>query len=144
VFEQLRPHGFRVADIAIGRFAHRSFAERAAALGRSGAIASAAGPVAALDVLFVRDLTTAPGPVAPDTILKSAMMLELYGLNDAAHDRLIALSACFPKGFDVTQAADRLIYQLPAPVSGIAAALRDLGTALRRSWRYRRNRRTLR
>jgi len=144
ILEQLRPHGFRVADLAVGRFAYRSFAARAATLGREQAIASAAGPIGALDVLFVRDLTAEPESVGPDAILKSAVMLELYGLNDVAHDLLTTLAARLPAELDIARQADRLIYRVPAPQPGISTVLRDLGAALRRSLRFRHNRRGLR
>jgi FkbM family methyltransferase len=144
ILDQIHPYGFRIADIAMGRFAYRSFAERAATLGRKRAVASAAGPVAAMDVLFIRDLTLDSDSVSPDSILKSAMILELYGLNDMAHDLLTTLRASFPPNFGIAPAADRLIYTIPTTTSGIAKTLSDLGTAVRRSLAYRRNWRALR
>ena len=144
IFDLLRPHNFRVADIALGRFPYKSFAARARLLGDADAAVGVAGPVAALEVLFIRDFTATAHGATPETLLKSAIMLELYGLNDAAYDMLTVLADRFPVSFDVAAAADRLVYRPPAAITGIKPLLRDLTTALRRSGRYRLNRRGLR
>jgi FkbM family methyltransferase len=143
VYEQLLPHGFRLLDAETQRIAHRSFAERARALGRKRAIAATPGPIAALNGLFVRDLTSSLERIPPDGILKSAIILELYGLNDVAHDLLTTLADRFPAGFPVAPGADRLIYPVPPATPGIAVALRRVTAALRRSFRYRQGRRAL-
>ena len=143
VYEQLLPHGFRLLDAETQRIAYRSFAERARALGRTQAITATPGPIAALNGLFVRDLTPSPDRIGSDSILKSAIILELYGLNDVAHDLLSTLADRFPDGFPIAAGADRLIYPVPRATTGIAAALRQVTAALRRSLRYRQGRRAL-
>jgi len=141
VFEQLIPHGFQFADVAAQRIPYASFVERARALGRRRAIATTVSRPATLNALFFRELTAAPGAVSTDMILKSAIILELYGMNDVAHDLLMFFRGRFPPDFPIDEAADRLIYTVTCSRGSVRTAwregVREVGAALRHSIRYR-------
>jgi len=143
IFGMLMPHGFRLADAAFGRFAYSSFAERARVLGRKRAIGTPVSRPASANALFFRDLTAA-GKATPDELLKSAIILELYGMNDVAHDLLTFFRDDAPPDFPIAEAADKLVYPVVCSCGSLRAALRqgirEVAAAMRHSLRFRRGR----
>jgi FkbM family methyltransferase len=92
VCELLLPHGFALYDIALDRIPRTAFTEKAREL-RIRHPAVRARPVI-LNVLFYRETP----PATRDELIKRAIILELYGANDAAHDLLREHAAMLPKG----------------------------------------------
>ncbi len=103
VSERLLSHGFVLQDIAFDRVRTQSFVERARHLG-IGLPVSRARP-ATCNALFCR----AGAPRNADALIKRAIVLELYGMCDAAFHDLTAHKAMLPPGADWPSAADLLI-----------------------------------
>jgi FkbM family methyltransferase len=112
VYEQLLPHGFRLADLAFNRVTFASFVQRAKELNRDAATASTVSFPSTFQMLFVRSLTIAKTAPSRDEVLKGAIIFELYGMLDAAYDLLQVFGGMFPSSARLHEGADELI---PAP-----------------------------
>jgi FkbM family methyltransferase len=138
VMEQLLPYRFALADLDFDRIPYAAYVNRAKALGSAVTPEATRSRPATFDVLFFRDLTSAPNGVGTDAIVKQAIIFELYGMNDAAYDVLNFFSDRLPA--DVLAAMDDLVPVPPPPPSQLLTvreAVTELGRALHRSARYR-------
>jgi FkbM family methyltransferase len=135
ITEQLMPHGFALADLTFDRVPYAAYVSRATTLGRSPR--STVSRPGTFDVLFFRDLTRLVD-VTAETVLKQAVIFELYGMNDAAYDLLSFFSHKLTHA--VLEAADNLIPRralLIGSTATIREASAELWYATKRSIAYR-------
>jgi FkbM family methyltransferase len=110
-YDLLVEHRLLLHDLAFMRAACPSFVSSF-----GDAPAPATGRPATLNVLFARDLPAERDvpmqylvpplgeTICSDTALKSAIMLELFGLSDCAYDTLFRLEDVLPPSFDLERA----------------------------------------
>jgi FkbM family methyltransferase len=155
LYDELVEHRLLLHDLAFARAPCSSFIQSFAR-----ETAPRTGRPSTFNVLFARDLPAERDSpmqyivpplgeqVAGDTVLKSAIMLELFGLSDCAYDTLASYSDVLAASFDLeqaltllrTSAADDMlrdaIHAMHASASWrVTAPLRALGSWTRRARR---------
>jgi hypothetical protein len=101
VYEQLLPHGFMLSNLAFDRIPCASSRKRVRELGvETPHTVSRPGTY---NMLFLRT------PRDKDSVLKAAIILELYGMADSAFDLLDAHAASFSPDIGLRHGMDLLI-----------------------------------
>jgi hypothetical protein len=119
-YRALLPARLLLLDLAFERTPFQTFAETAARLHRPSARLASISPPSTFNVLLCRDFVlerrspdSFPGPLGPapaaDQLIKLAIILELYGMLDAAYDVLAAFPDALNDRFSTEYAASLLV-----------------------------------
>ncbi len=139
-YEPLLRRSLLVFDLRFNRVPRASYAERVRTARSGVAMVGGTHRPATCNFLFARDLVQErdspdsfaqpPAPPSADEVLKTAVVLELYGLVDCAYDLLLAFEATLADRLDVRRATEILV-----PPTGWLGGLRLLPRRLWRAWR---------